>query len=80
MQIQFNTHSQPQNIIFRLSKLDRIRLLHTLQTINLVQTADKMVGPHTATPSVAASSNNRKTHLPLPSRTEKVCMMTYDSL
>lgn len=60
MQMQFNTHSQPQNIIFRLSKLDRVRLLHTLQTINLVQTADKMVGPHTAASSVAASSNNRK--------------------
>lgn len=59
MQMQFNTHSQPQNVIFRLSKLDRIRLLHTLQTINLVQTADKMVGPHIATPSVAASSDNR---------------------
>lgn len=58
--MQFHTHSQPQNIIFRLSKLDRLRLLHALQTINLVQTADKMVGVYAAASSVAVSSNNHK--------------------
>jgi hypothetical protein len=58
--MQFNIHSQPQNIIFRLSKLDRIRLLQAVQTIHLVQTADKMVGVHAAASSVAARSNKHK--------------------
>lgn len=58
--MQFNIHSQPQIIIFRLSKLDRIRLLQTVQTIHLVQTADKMVGVQAAASSVAARCNKHK--------------------
>lgn len=61
MQMQFSTYnSQPQNLIFKLPKLDHIRLLHTLQTINLVRRADKVVGLHTTAASVVARSNNHQ--------------------